>query len=100
LSDSRLLDFDPVSKVRRVLHMDGDLVHAAATQDISDHMDINKALYNEQRPGWQEGQRVASIPNVIWEDLVRRGIANDTKKLKAWLNDPDNRAFRTRPGRV
>jgi hypothetical protein len=37
---------------------------------------------------------------VIWEDLVRKGIANDTKKLKAWLNDPDNRAFRTRLGRV
>ena len=59
-----------------------------------------RSLQNEARSGWGEGQRVASIPAVIWEDLIRRGIAGDKKKLKAWLNDPDNRAFRTRLGKV
>jgi hypothetical protein len=24
----------------------------------------------------------------------------DQKKFKAWLNDPENRYFRTRPGRI
>ena len=100
MSDSRLLDFDPVSRVRRILHMDGDLIHAEADQNITDRLDINKALQNEARSGYGEGQRVASIPLVVWEDLVRKGIANDRKKLKAWLNDPDNRAFRTRLGKV
>lgn len=94
------LDFDPVSKVRRLLTADDETFTASATQEISERLDINKALQNTPRSGWGEGQRVASIPNVIWEDLIRRGIARDKKKLRAWLNDPDNRAFRTRLGKV
>ena len=30
----------------------------------------------------------------------KKGIADDNKKMKAWLNDRDNVLFRTRPGRV
>lgn len=97
-----ILDFDPVTKARRVLHMeaDGESYHAEMIQPIGKHLDINKELQNTPRSGWGEGQRVAQIPTVIWEDLVRKGIANDSKKLKAWLNNPDNRAFRTRLGKV
>lgn len=99
--ESRLLDFDPVSRVRRILHAeDSGLVTAEAVQDVEDRLSINKALQNEPRSGWGEGRRVASIPLVIWEDLKRRGIAYDTARLKAWLNDPDNRAFRTMTGKV
>jgi hypothetical protein len=36
----------------------------------------------------------------IYYDLQRRGILQDEKRLKAWLNDPENRVFRTRPGKV
>jgi hypothetical protein len=100
---SRLIDTDPITKVRRILHTENDedgTYHAEAVQPIKGRLDINAALQNEARNGYGEGQRVASIPLVIWEDLIRKGIANDTKKLKAWLNDPDNRAFRTRLGRV
>lgn len=37
---------------------------------------------------------VASIPMVILDDLIYRGIAKSKKKMREWLNDPDNRVFR------
>lgn len=99
----RLLDYDPVVKVKRMFHpsSDGDTFIEHGMQEVSERLSINRALQNENRPqGWGEGQRVASIPVTVWEGLMRDGTADDPKKLKVWLNDPDNRAFRTRLGRV
>jgi hypothetical protein len=71
-------------------------------QDVEPIVELNKAQFNlrDERSRYGDTAQVARIPNVIWWDLKRRGIADDEAKLKAWLNDPDNRAFRTRPGRV
>jgi hypothetical protein len=44
--------------------------------------------------------KVASIPMTLFYDLKKQGIIDDPARLKAWLNNPDNRFFRTRPGRV
>ena len=99
MMDSRLLDFDPVTKARRVLHMDGDLIHAVNTMDVGPRMEANAEIRKENIP-MGEAYRAASIPTPIWEDLVRKGIANDRKRLRAWLNDPDNRAWRTTNTRV
>lgn len=100
---SRLLDFDPVSKVRRMFHPsdDGDSFIEEGTQDVSGRIAINKALQNEDRvKRFGNGRRMASIPIVVWEGLMRRGIDKDPKRLKKWLNDPDNDAFRTMKGRI
>lgn len=75
-------------------------------QDVSDVVADNKAHFNEkdERARWSRGvlggDRVASIPNVLWAELEAKGITQDEKALKRWLNDPDNRAFRVRPGKV
>ena len=53
-----------------------------------------------QRLAWGEWSKVASIPMPLYYRLKRDGIADDPKRMKAWLNDADNRFFRTRPGRV
>jgi hypothetical protein len=37
---------------------------------------------------------------VIYQQMVRDGSINDKKALKKWLNDPDNRPFRTWKGRI
>lgn len=101
MSKSRLIDYDPVTKVRQMLHDgDGEDFHIEDVQNVGGRVDVNRELYKLPRSGWGDGQRVASIPLVVWQDLKRRGIADDPGRLKAWLNDPDNRAFRTRPGRV
>ena len=103
MSRSRLLDYDPVTKVRRMFHDsdDGNSFGEESTQDVSDRLMVNKAIYDEPWSGWKgDMHRVASIPTVVAEDLKRRGIWDNKKALKRWLNDPDNRAFRTRPGKV
>ena len=101
LLKSRTLDLDPVTKVRRMFHpsVDGESFVEEGRQDVSDILTLNKELQKEER-GWGEGKRVASIPLVVWEGLLRDGTANDTKKLRKWLNDPDNNAFRTKKGRI
>lgn len=72
------------------------------TQDTTPVLEANKAEYNQQDGTYGKGvaHKVASIPNVVWQDLVRRGIANDQKALLKWLENPDNRLFKTRPGRL
>jgi hypothetical protein len=68
-------------------------------QDVTDLMDLNKRHYNDgTRGGWGDGRVVARIPLVIWDDLVRRGIADDDVALAKWLDDPDNLAWRATPG--
>ena len=37
---------------------------------------------------------------VLYYDLKEKGILDDPKALKKWLNDADNKAFRTREGTV
>ena len=49
--------------------------------------------------------KIASLPMVVIDDLNKKGIMRgfavmDQKRFKAFLNDPDNRFFRTRPGEV
>lgn len=107
--DSRhgIVDLDPVTRVRRVLEADEHgILHAQSMQDVTERVKLNKALQNEARGGWGEGSRIASIPLVVYEDLIqkriisRSGAVLDEKAFLAWLNDPDNRAFRTRLGKV
>jgi hypothetical protein len=106
MSTRRLLDIDPLTKVRSMFHSedpDGNDMILEDVQDVTEILDHNKAErhMHDERSGWKgDMHRVASIPLVVWAELKREGIATDTKRLKKWLDDPDNMAFRTRPGRV
>ena len=42
--------------------------------------------------GWT---KVAEIPNIVIDQLMREGRWTDRKAMKKWLNDPDNKMFRT-----
>lgn len=65
-------------------------------------IEANKASFNDsQGKRWGDGKIVASIPM----DLYHRTIlpmkkAGDDRGLKAWLDNSDNRAFRTFEGKV
>lgn len=102
-SGSHLIDVDPITGKRRVLHYDAveDKFTVETVQPVDDLIASNKALFNEapERMGG-EMIRVASIPLNIYFQLKQEGVIDDPARLKKWLNDPDNRAFRTRPGRV
>jgi len=76
------------------------LAYIEQVQDCTEIVEANRELYNlsDGIPRFGDGKRVASIPMVIYMELVRQGITKDQKKFRQWLNDPDNRAFRTLPG--
>jgi xylose isomerase len=91
-------------------HDDGDDLVIAHSQDVTAIIDANKSEYaqNDERKRWSDdafGNKVASIPLVVFQELEKQGITRgftvlDMPRFKAWLNNPDNRAFRTRTGRI
>ncbi len=76
-------------------------------QDISAILESNKAQFNaiDERAKWGEWTKIASLPNVVIDELNRQGIMRgfavvDEKRFRTFLNNPDNRFFRTRPGQI
>ena len=83
-------------------HYDADKDEAIIQkeQDVTAIIEDNKAEFNEAPERWGEWTKVGSIPISVYYELERQGILHDQKALAKWLNDPDNRAFRTRPGTI
>ena len=86
---------------------DGGLV-IETVQDVSSIIEQNKKEYNANNGKWGGDifdNKIASIPLTVIDDLNKAGIMRgfhvlDQKKFRAWLNNPDNRFFRTRQGKV
>lgn len=88
----------------------GDELVIVKSQNISAILEMNKREYaaQDERKTWGDdafSNKVASIPLAVFADLEKLGITRgfaviDKKRFHAWLNDPDNRAFRTRAGRI
>ena len=89
-------------------HDEDDKLVIATSQEIGALMDANKEEYNTASSGWSDNaleNRVARIPMKVFEDLQKKGITRgftviDMPRFKAWLNNPDNRVFRTKAGRI
>ena len=104
---AKLLEKDDIRQ--KVAHNtdDGEIV-IATEQDVSNIIEQNKKEYNATNGRWGEDvfdNKIASIPLTVIDDLNKAGIMRgfhvvDQKKFRAWLNNPDNRFFRTRQGRV
>jgi len=93
------------------VHADGDGgIIIETRQDISAILEQNKKEYNsfDEKARWSDelfGNKIASIPITVIDDLNAKGIMRgfavlDEKRFKAWLNERDNRVFRTRTGVV
>ena len=104
----RAFNESPEQLIKRIQHEHADGQCAIETvQDITETVETNQFNYKE-RSGtrWKHFQNhVASIPTSIYYKLIREGIIDDKNDpemvaLKRWLNDPDNRVFRTRDGRL
>lgn len=103
-SYSRILNVDPITRTKRLFHWDAasESFHIETVMDHEDIVEHNKLLHNEATDrGWKGDMvKVASLPIAVWYDLKQKGILDDQKAFRRWLNDPDNLYFRTRPGRV
>jgi hypothetical protein len=104
LSRRFILDADPVSGQYSTFEYDPaeDMYLLKNGQELTNIIEDNKVAYNGEhaRHGDGFGRKVASIPLHIYFDLRKKGIVQDPKAFKRWLNDRDNLAFRTSPGHV
>ena len=93
------------------VHSDGDGgIIIQTKQDITDIIEQNKKEYNsyDEKARWSDelfGNKIASIPFTVIDELNKQGIMRgfavlDEKRFRAWLNERDNRVFRTRTGVV
>ncbi len=87
--------------LKEYIHYDsekpGDLI-VETVQDCEPIIEGAKRL-SEQTPG-KEWRHVASVPLYFLDKASKEGWLHDKKKWHAWLNDPDNKAFRTWPGHI
>ena len=75
-----------------------DRVIIEDVQDCEPVIEAAKRL-SEQTPG-EDFRHVAFIPDFVMRKAMREGWANDNEAWRKWANDPDNKAFRTWPGRI
>ena len=96
----RLFSHDEATGITKFWHVLGNGEYVVETvQRAEAIVDANKRAFNDAGERWGEKlNRVASIPLSVYYDLKRKGIADDPARMKNWMNDPDNRAFRTRGG--
>lgn len=105
----RLLSADPVARKSTWFHAAGDDVTIVTEQIVDPIVEQNKSLANDWKYGNLLGNtqnhqvKVAEIPATVYYDLVKRlgePRHDNMKAWKRWLNDPDNRAWRTTGGHV
>lgn len=104
----RLFSSDPIAKRRTIWHdlPDGS-VAIETQQDVTDILDINKEIQKDDI-GFhgRDTVRVASIPTPLYFELKEKGIIEDPRqdpkqrKFMRWLDDPENRYFRTNLGKL
>lgn len=111
MSDKFLFDRDPLTGITEWFVPDesAGTFTIQTEQNVEPLIEANKAAFNEfngiHSPyGETVGAdtRVASIPLNIYYDLLKKHgpMRLNPGPWKRFLNDPDNAAFRTRPGVV
>lgn len=98
----------PEQAIKRIHHQHGDgdvTIHTM--QDVTETLGANKEDFKENAgTRYSHFQNhVARVPTAIYYDLIKRGIIDERKdpegdQFRSWLNDPDNRAWRSRPGKI
>lgn len=105
---TRLLDHDTDTGITEYYHFDPQTngFTIEAKQDVSALIELNKAIANDNT-GWKgDVHHVASFPLTIVMELAKQGIMTpagrilDDARYRRWLNEPENRVWRVKHGRV
>lgn len=100
-----LLEWDRVTGRTVWTWFDGEKTHIRTDYPIAATLSENRAERNAADKAWKgDWHKVASVPlNLAFDDnlgLMRAHNEGDTKYVARWLNDADNRAWRTKEGNV
>ena len=93
--------------MKRTFHYDDQegKAYIKSEEDISSVLEKNKRSFNDapMRHKSEVFNHTARIPYVVIEKIKNEtgvDILKDPDALRKFLNDPDNKMFRTRPGKV
>lgn len=107
--DTRFFDEDAEAGIREYFHFDPVTGGGAieTVQDLTDIVELAKAHYNstDERARFDRDiNHVAIIPTMMMAHELKRRPNEATyehqRRCREWANNPDNKVFRTRPGRV
>ena len=103
MGNKKILSHDSMTGITKYWTDNGDGTYTVETdQDMTAIIESNKKQHNATDKHTKHGEwsKVASIPMTVYYDLKQKGILDDQKAFQRWLNDPDNKYFRTRVGKV
>ena len=103
MGNKKILSHDSATGITKYWTDNGDGTYTVETdQDMTAIIESNKKQHNATDKHTKHGEwsKVASIPMTVYYDLKQKGILDDQKAFQRWLNDPDNKYFRTRVGKV
>jgi len=90
-----------------VENLDGSLTSVSSQDNnkIREVIDLNsKDKFNSRHDKYkgdsQFSHRVARIPLILVEQMMREGVWGDQDRIREWLNNPENEPFRTTKGKV
>ena len=100
------LSYDALTGVEVWIKREGSKLHVREMQRVDDIIEHNNKARAEWS-GWSNnkaGAVTASIPNVIWQKMIRAcgydGSDYDRKKYRKMLNDSDYSKFKIASGRI
>jgi len=94
-------------KNKLIQEHDGSIINVSTQDDteLKQIVDENEKLkfatrHNTYKGDSQFSHRVARIPLIVVEQMMRDGVWNNQERMREWLNNPENAAFRTTKGKV
>lgn len=102
MTDTRWFSRDPLLKTTNMFHGEEDGSFTITTeQDVTDIIEVNEyRRLNTEYKRKAEWRQVASIPMNVYAKLQQDGIVDDEPRFRKWLDDRDNRFFRTNDERL
>lgn len=102
--EKRLFDVDPFTGATQYFYHDEETDETVieTVQNVDLILEANKDSFNsiDEKARWGDGKMIARIPLNLYYDLKQKGVVDDEAAFRRWLNDSENRFFRTRPGKV
>ena len=90
-----------------ITNLDGSLTVASQQDDKAvkkvsefNQQDKFRAGRNKYKGDSQFSHRVARIPLIVVEKMMREGVWGNQERMKEWLNHPDNAPWRTTKGKL
>ncbi len=101
MADKHFMDVQPDAGIVDFVHYDStdDMVTTERVQDVEPILELNRAeRLHDAKPKINANgfYRLGRIPSVIADDLHRKGILQNSERLRKWLLNPDNAAFLVR----